>query len=46
MVKKQIRKLKEPSLKCVDLVLCELTVLIKKCATKVTGGDAYGWDYT
>lgn len=37
IVKKQIVKLKEPSLKCVDLVVSELTTVIKKCAEKVTG---------
>lgn len=40
IVKKQIRKLKEPSLKCVDLVVTELTALVMKCAKKVTR-DAY-----
>uniref|UniRef100_A0A8C2KZD3 dynamin GTPase n=1 Tax=Cyprinus carpio TaxID=7962 RepID=A0A8C2KZD3_CYPCA len=35
IVKKQIRKLKEPSLKCVDLVVCELTTLIRKSANKL-----------
>lgn len=37
IVKKQIVKLKEPSLKCVDLVVSELATVIKKCAEKVTG---------
>lgn len=36
IVKKQILKLKEPSLKCVDLVVSELTALVMKCAVKVT----------
>lgn len=36
IVKKQIRKLKEPSLKCVDLVVSELTTLVRKSANKVT----------
>lgn len=36
IVKKQIVKLKEPSLKCVDLVVSELATVIKKCAEKVT----------
>lgn len=38
IVKKQIVKLKEPSLKCVDLVVSELATVIKKCAEKVTEG--------
>lgn len=37
IVKKQIVKLREPSLKCVDLVVSELATVIKKCAEKVTG---------
>lgn len=37
IVKKQIVKLKEPSLKCVDLVVSELATVIKKCAEKVIG---------
>lgn len=36
-MKKQIVKLKEPSLKCVDLVVSELATVIKKCAEKVMG---------
>uniref|UniRef100_A0A8K9XH45 Dynamin GTPase n=1 Tax=Oncorhynchus mykiss TaxID=8022 RepID=A0A8K9XH45_ONCMY len=35
IVKKQIIKLKEPCLKCVDLVLSELTSLVKKCTGKL-----------
>nr|XP_057906406.1 dynamin-3 isoform X4 [Doryrhamphus excisus] len=35
IVKKQILKLKEPSLKCVDLVVSELTALAVKCAVKL-----------
>uniref|UniRef100_A0AAY4C5K6 Dynamin-2 n=1 Tax=Denticeps clupeoides TaxID=299321 RepID=A0AAY4C5K6_9TELE len=35
IVKKQICKLKEPSLKCVDLVVSELTTLIQKCTDKL-----------
>lgn len=38
IVKKQIVKLKEPSLKCVDLVVSELATVIKKCAEKVIEG--------
>lgn len=37
IVKKQIIKLKEPSLKCVDLVVSELAMVIKKCSEKVMG---------
>lgn len=36
IVKKQIEKLKEPSLKCVDLVAIELTNLIHKITEKVS----------
>lgn len=32
IVKKQIERLKEPSLKCVDLVVNELAVVIRQCA--------------
>lgn len=39
IVKKQIHKLKEPSLKCVDLVVSELTTLVRKCSNKVTGSQ-------
>ncbi|XP_058022758.1 dynamin-2 isoform X2 [Ahaetulla prasina] len=35
IVKKQIIKLKEPSLKCVDLVVSELAMVIKKCSEKL-----------
>ena len=35
IVKKQVAKLKEPSLKCVDLVINELTNLIHKLTEKV-----------
>ncbi|KAM4598716.1 dynamin-2 isoform 5-T5 [Polymixia lowei] len=35
IVKKQILKLKEPSLKCVDLVVSELTALVMKSAVKL-----------
>ncbi|XP_030645517.1 dynamin-2 isoform X8 [Chanos chanos] len=35
IVKKQILKLKAPSLKCVDLVVSELTTLVRKCAGKL-----------
>lgn len=36
IVKKQIEKLKEPSLKCVDLVVTELCNLIHKITEKVS----------
>ncbi|XP_036423299.1 dynamin-3 isoform X6 [Colossoma macropomum] len=35
IVKKQILKLKAPSLKCVDMVVSELTTLVRKCADKL-----------
>lgn len=35
IVKKQIIKLKDPCLKCVDLVITELVTLIRKCTEKV-----------
>lgn len=35
IVKKQVQKLKEPSLKCVDMVVNELTSTIRKCSEKV-----------
>ncbi|XP_028998928.1 dynamin-2-like isoform X4 [Betta splendens] len=35
IVKKQIIKLKDPCLKCVDLVVTELVVLIRKCTEKL-----------
>ena len=37
IVKKQIIKLKDPCLKCVDLVVTELVALIRKCTEKVNG---------
>lgn len=36
IVKKQISKLKEPSLKCVDLVVGELANVVRKCAEKMS----------
>lgn len=36
IVKKQIAKLKEPSIKCVDLVVAELGNVVRRCAEKVT----------
>lgn len=35
IVKKQIQKLKGPSLKCIDMVVSELTSTIRKCSQKV-----------
>lgn len=35
IVKKQIDRLKEPSLKCVDMVVTELTSVVRKCTEKV-----------
>ncbi|XP_058437779.1 dynamin-1 isoform X3 [Marmota monax] len=34
-VKKQVQKLKEPSIKCVDMVVSELTTTIRKCSEKL-----------
>ena len=36
IVKKQIAKLKEPALKCVDLVVSELGNVVRKCTDKVS----------
>lgn len=35
IVKKQISRLKEPSLKCVDLVVTELSNVVRLCTDKV-----------
>lgn len=35
IVKKQIDRLKEPSLKCVDLVVTELSNVVRVCTDKV-----------
>ncbi|XP_051906370.1 dynamin-1a isoform X7 [Hippocampus zosterae] len=35
IVKKQIQKLKEPTLKCIDMVVNELTFTIQKCSQKL-----------
>lgn len=35
IVKKQIDRLKEPSLKCVDMVVTELTSVVRKCTEKM-----------
>jgi len=34
-VKMQIQKLKEPTLKCIDMVVSELTSTIQKCSQQV-----------
>ncbi|XP_058528409.1 dynamin-1 isoform X1 [Ochotona princeps] len=34
-VKKQVQKLKEPSIRCVDMVVSELTATIRKCSEKL-----------
>lgn len=36
IVKKQIERLKEPSLKCVDLVVNELAAVVRQCAECVS----------
>ncbi|KAL5012567.1 hypothetical protein ScPMuIL_011118 [Solemya velum] len=36
IVKKQIEKLKGPSVKCVDMVVQELTAVVRKCAEKIS----------
>ena len=41
IVKKQIIKLKDPCLKCVDLVVTELVTLIRKCTEKVNRRDRF-----
>lgn len=35
IVKKQISKLREPAIKCVDLVVAELGNVVRKCTEKV-----------
>jgi len=35
IVKKQIARLKEPSLKCVDLVVVELSNVVRVCTDRV-----------
>lgn len=37
IVKKQVVKLKEPCLKCVDLVIQELISTVRQCTSKVSG---------
>lgn len=36
IVKKQVIKLKEPCVKCVDMVIQELINTVRQCSTKVT----------
>ena len=36
IVKRQIDKLRSPAVKCVDMVMSELTNVIKKCSTNVS----------
>lgn len=36
IVKKQINRLKEPSLKCVDLVVLELSNVVRICTDRVS----------
>lgn len=38
-MKKQIEKLKEPSLACVDMVVTELTNVVRVCTEKVFSGE-------
>lgn len=45
IMKKQIIKLKDPCLKCVDLVITELVALIMKCAEKVLSGKRNTGNY-
>lgn len=35
IVKRQIDKLRNPAVKCVDMVMSELTNVIKKCSSQV-----------
>jgi len=35
IVKRQIEKLRNPAVKCVDMVMSELTNVIKKCSSQV-----------
>lgn len=38
IVKKQVIKLKEPCIKCVDMVIQELINTVRQCSNKVTRG--------
>lgn len=42
IVKKQINRLKEPSLKCVDLVVVELSNVVRICTDRVSKGRSNG----
>lgn len=37
IVKKQVKKIREPCLKCVDMVISELISTVRQCTKKVTG---------
>lgn len=41
IVKKQVHKLKEPCLKCIDMVVSELATVIRKCSDKVKKSQTY-----
>lgn len=41
IVKKQINRLKEPSLKCVDLVVLELSNVVRICTDRVSTTSPY-----
>jgi len=45
IVKKQVIKLKDPCLKCVDLVVTELATLIRKCTEKVNRNSGATVEY-
>lgn len=40
IVKKQVKKIREPCLKCVDMVISELINTVRQCTKKVTSGPA------
>lgn len=39
IVKKQVKKIKEPCLKCVDMVISELINTVRQCTKKVNLGS-------
>ena len=41
IVVKQIQRLKEPSLHCVDMVINELSTVVRKAGEKVSRGGGY-----
>lgn len=41
IVKKQINRLKEPSLKCVDLVVLELSNVVRICTDRVSTSTSF-----